>query len=227
MKKIFTKLIMLFIILALIISCNKKTDIVSVEGVVLEYYTKKPIEGVRVKLRDGMISTGDGVIFETESQSLGNIDSVFTDKNGKFHVEVEATNQAAFGIKKKDYSFDPNWEDGVSVGVTSFNIGHHSNEVFYMKATSLFSPILMSASESYDSDTLTYEILERIKTGGFYHYIERDYYREGPFETGSFTRYANKYQLYRLTLKRGGIETIVLDSIYLKPLITFNDTIYY
>jgi hypothetical protein len=96
----------LFLLVLLVASCSKDKAKYHtlVEGIVLDYETNEPITNVKVTLRDGDIYFDIG--FYTNNGTYSDLkDTTYTDKNGRFRVELKKhITRARLGIVKDGYT---------------------------------------------------------------------------------------------------------------------------
>lgn len=219
-------------VLLLDTSCVKNKEYHAiVRGKVINAGSKAPIDSVLVVLKDG-ISSGGGW-FDLGNTSSDKKSYTYTDKEGFFELELIGEYSAYLGLSKKGYLYEFN-EGGSVIGYKPFSDGLFENEILEMKADAWFNPILKSKEISNNTDTLFFEILSNhrseydITHGNPYGItgFDREFYGIGPF-TYSYRSIGDTYQPFRMSLKRQGIKTIKIDSVYVKSFCTYEDTIYY
>ena len=107
-----------------------------------------------------------------------------------------------------------------------------------MKAKAYFNPIFKAKNGASTTDTLILEILthnrslSEIEAGDLYGITGRGktFTGLGPFrysDTYPYLSVGDTYLPFRLTTKQQGVRKIRLDSVFIKSLETFKDTIFY
>lgn len=195
--------------------------------------SKQPIEGVLVYLQDGISSGG---FFPPGNTSSNKSNYTYTDKDGKFRVELTGEHGAYLSLSKSRYLFEHE-QAGAVQGVKPYSDGNFKNQILEMKAEAYFGPILKSLKESFESDILRVDMLFRLNRSPDpillkkYEITGFDYelYGKGPFDLKdiAYLSIGHTYQPYKITLKRQGKTYYKLDSVFVKSLETFTDTIYY
>jgi hypothetical protein len=217
----------LLIIFALInfilVSCEDKEErsLTVAEGYVIHSGTKKPLEGVRVSIWDGLPSTDP---LSTDSKSSGNYHVTFTDSTGFFHIELNAKEPVMF-LSKQDYTFEYHI-DGAVIGIIPLMVGENKNLLFEMDAWAYFNPWL-KGSNSLINDTVLFDL---ISSNGIKEGWLCTYKGNGPFKFSSFDGYlakGDKFKIYWLKYQIHGMWYERLDSVYIPSFTTFSDTIYY
>lgn len=206
-----------------------------VEGKVINYGSKEPIDSVLVNLRDGVASGDAWVNLGSNGGTSSNkSNSVYTNKLGEFKVELSGQHQPILTLGKKNYYFHV-----LSPGaIKGYVDGSFYNEILEMKAKAYFNPIFKAKNEGATSDTLILEILSHnrssrdIALGNRYGITGRGktFNGLGPFrysDNYQYTSVGDTYLPFRLTTKQQGVSKIKLDSIFIKSLERFKDTIFY
>jgi hypothetical protein len=214
------KNIICLILSILMFSCNKKDEltITVAEGYIYHSGTKKPLEGVKVLICDGLPYSHNG---------SNRRDSILTDVAGFFHVILQAEEPVLY-LYKKDFTFEYEVE-GAVIGIVPLNIGNNLNLRFELDAWAYFRPkcyyaiFLEDQDTSYFSDYCANFISTEFKIGKGPHILYSDDYSwdKGRLAKGDkFFHYWLKYQLNR-------IWNIKEDSVYITSFTTYSDTIYY
>lgn len=215
-------------LLAGLLSCDRDEEFTTrVSGKVVNRYTQEPIEGAYVYLKDGVASSSP---FDVGSNASDQRSETYTDANGEFSVELTGEYQPALGVAKEGYEFDPDWTDRVGEGIKlyGFEGGNYENQVLEMQAYAGFNPIFRSTVPVKATDTLTMYLLTKDLTIDF---SWSDYICVGEevCDTGStpYPAVGEQYFRYQLDYIRGGKKNTVIDSVFLKSLEIYTDTIYY
>ncbi len=205
-------------------NCAKLTFKTIIEGKVINFGSREPIENVEVGLKDGIVASG--LIDLNTSSDKESI--TYTDKNGEFYIEINGRDRAFLSMGKENYSFDPDWYDNLAVGVKGYDNGHFKDQVFEMKANAYFKPTLKSKDITYYYDTVIFEIVYYSDCYGWScNGWDRIYIGEGPFCSLEFLSIGHTYQPYRITLMRQGKKTVKVDSVFMISLETYDKIIYY
>jgi hypothetical protein len=232
MTKSTYKLLIYFLMLLLLSNCLKEKESSSVEGYIRNYYNNEPIDSVKVTLTDGIYAGTPPPDFKYPKKSV-----VYTDANGYFKVKLENPDWPPFFYASKiGYSFDPQWDDGVSVGVSAIGYGHHTNQVFQLKPDTSFCATINNIGEIADSlkisflnfhspsweyenstpDDKVYVYGTNVKNNKMY------FSGNGPWHTCDcgFIYYNTiaDYLRYTIEIKRSGVWSAVTDSINLENL---------
>lgn len=212
------KYVAIIMSLILLFACKKDDKtITTVQGTVINIGSKEPVDSVMVVALDGANNEKAQVI-------------KYTDTNGKFIVNIEGNNPCIY-LVKDGYRFVVFSEGyGSSDNFKSFMPGgNYKNEVLELWADSYFKPILKSKNQPYDDDNLwivslpyfipsKYDIYEEM-----YHFIGL-----GPFLYDDYHgAIGDMYKKFKIKLTRKGKTVEHMDSVYVKSLTTYTDTIYY
>ncbi len=201
-------------------ACEDEEFTTTVSGRVVNFGSGEPIEGVTVYLKDGVGASGFSININTSSD-LRN--ETLTDENGEFVVSLTGTHSASLSMGKEGYQFDPDWNDGISIGVRGYGRGGgaYQDQLFKLKAEARFSPIFQSIVPVEKNDSLVLTApLRWVKTCvgkevcHFFHSI--------PLLTTG-----DQYTRYQIDYKRNGVKQTRIDSVYIKSFEVFADTIYY
>lgn len=224
-------------IIIILIGCSKSRDTV-VEGCVRNYYNNKPIESAKVFLVDGLPVAGTpppGYKYPNESV-------VNTDKNGYFLISLQNGKELpVIFVSKIGYKFDPNWNDGASVGVQTIDYGHRYM-IFLLKPDTSFCGTIINKGEKTDSIKISFLNFHSPEWSYKSFNIDDNVYIYGDNVEGkklifsgngpwnicdnNFIYYntIDKYLRYNLEINRNGIWTSIIDSINLETLNTHWDT---
>lgn len=215
--------------------CTKKTYHTIIEGKVINWGSKQPIDSVLVVLKDGVASGGGWVsIGNGGGTSSDKQNATYTNKLGEFKVELIGENQAVLYLSKINYSFTT--PEG---GIKGYANGLFKNEVLEMKAVAYFNPFFKAKTKTSNSDTLIIEILshnksaDEIASGKRYGItgFAATFIGSGSFRysdgTSPFLSVGDSYQPFSVTLKQRGVTKTGIDSVFIKSLETYKDTVYY
>lgn len=216
--------IYLLILISLLESCEKK-DIRTtvVRGKIINAGSLQPIDSVKVTLIDGVNSADEIIPGETSS---GKESTVYTNSKGEFELQISGEYKPFIAFYKKKYIAP---DGGLVLAVDWGAI--NDNLVFKMTAVSSFNPILLpkspftsgnicpAKSTAYGCEC---EYLTRSLSASpcrvFGDYIRLD------GDTG-WASYGDMYQKYKIELLRNGVKEIVIDSVFIKSLENYCDTI--
>lgn len=211
-----------FIILSFC-SCRKKNKYHTVvKGKVINHGSKAPIEGVEVILQDGVNDPG---LMEPGGTSSDKKSVSYTDANGAFSVELKGEHLAYIGMRKEGYVFEYS-NGGSVVGIKAYPEGIHENQVLEMKAEAFFDGYFQSLTP-LSVDTLIADPLsnETLNTTGF----KKTFYGVGPhkWRNTPYLVIGDMFLKIKLDYTRNGQWESRIDSVYIKSLETYTDTIYY
>ncbi len=224
MKKSF--LLILLSGMLFISACEKKDRTTIVSGKVINAGSKQPIDSVKVSLLDGVSTAGEIIPGNTTS---GKKNIAYTDKEGKFRVEITGDYEPFLSLSKQDYEAP---QGGLVIGVEWGN--DNAYKVYEMKANAWFNPVVAPRSE-FSSGIICPAVYNQ------YYGCECEYLLKSLPETpmkvfdrkdllGNFgwSQYGgDTYQLYKIEVNRNGVKQIIIDSVYIKSLETYTDTIYF
>ena len=213
-------------------ACGDEEFTTTVSGKVINFGSKEPIEGVEVYLKDGIGSSFFGVDGNTSSDKRN---ETVTDENGEFTVTLTGSYEAALSMGKEGYEFDPDWNDGVSVGVRGYGYGggNYENQVFELKAEAYFRGVFENSGASSDQDTLNITLLSYKSLTSVMALVadENPFVGKGPFQfygpSDKKRVVGDRYLRFKLEFTRDGVWQTKIDSVYIKSFETFADTIYY
>lgn len=214
-------------------SCEKNKEYHTlIKGQVINAGSKASIDSVLVVIRDGIPSGGGW--FDLGNTSSDKKNYTYTDKKGFFEIELIGEHFAYLGLSKNGYLYEFN-EGGSIIGYKPFSNGVFENEILEMKANAWFKPILKSKEISNNTDTIFFEILSNHRSeydivhGNPYSStgFGSEFHGIGPFITYSYGSIGDTYQPFKIELKRKGIKTVMIDSVYIKSFEIYTDTIYY
>jgi len=225
------KNVLYIILLIFLASCKKNSTpvITTIEGTVINTGSRQPIDSVKVTVVDGR-SGGDSFFGNIKTSGSGKIIVKYTGTDGKFSISIEGTSPVLY-LEKTGYEFVVfSAGYGSSDYFKSYKAGEkYKNEVLELWADSYFKPILKSKDQPYDDDNLwivslpyftesKYDIYEDM-----YHFVGK-----GPFLYNDYNgAIGDMYKKFKIKLIRNGITTEHKDSVFVKSLSTYTDTIYY
>jgi hypothetical protein len=221
----------LFIIGILILAGCKREEnedeapLTKISGFVVSTGSQKPIEGVLVKIYDGMPS--GGMLSTGTSKRTHNKDSVFTDKDGKFSIELRAY-EPVINLRKKGYVFEYQLE-GAVLGIMPVNPGVTlTNVKLNLDAVAFFNPVLMNKVSQKDDDYLIVYLLGRYNSP----FITNNFSGNGPFKFYPYDKegilvLGDSYSKYKILFLRDGKQNTIFDSVYIAPEEIYIDTIFY
>ncbi len=208
-------------ILALLViaaSCEKKERTTVVSGTVINAFSNQPIDSVKVSLLDG-VSTAGEIIPGNTSSGLSNV--AYTNKEGKFKVQITGEYEPFLAFSKQDYKA-PN--GGL---IQNVDWGSNTNDyVCKMIAKAWFNPVL-APKESFLSGSICPAKIPDIYCFDLPHSPSQAPERfewDGHYGWGAN---GDTYRWYILKFNRNGDYIEVIDSVYIKSLETYTDTIYF
>ena len=244
------------VLLVGLLACDSHEEFdTQISGKVVNRFTQEPIEGAWVTLEDGIGSSGG---FSIDNQtSSGKNSETYTDADGEFSIKLTGEYQPALGVSKEGYEFDPDWTDGVGVGVKLYGYGgNYENQLLEMEAYAGFNLFVSTVPvNSIDSlviitSTISPEMLasevknmthvgwNRLYVGGnrvsmsesVLHLPVQQEIRFVPGATAEeFSKLTtgDTYTSYQIAYTRNGQWETKIDSVYIKSLEVYTDTIYY
>jgi hypothetical protein len=207
-------------------ACEKKERTTIVSGKVINAGSKQPIDSVKVSLLDGVSTAGQIIPGNTTS---GKKNITYTDKEGKFRVEITGEYVPFLSLSKKDYEAP---QGGLVIGVKWGE--ENADKLYEMKANAWFNPVVAPKSE-FSSGIIcpgTYNPLYGYECGYFVKYLPKSpikvFDRENLLGHFGWYQYGgDMYQLYKIEVIRNDVKQVLIDSVYIKSLETYNDTIYF
>ena len=244
--KIIHKLLIISLPLLLVglLACTQDEEFTThVSGKVVNRFSQEPIKGAYIYLKDGVGASG-GFTIDTETSSDKRSEG-YTDINGEFALEITGEFQPALGISKEGYEFDPNWNDGVGVGIKLYSQGgDYENQVLEMQARAGFNPVFKSIEPVTSTDSLIIlfqdsrpdlpanKVKNRLNTGWSRLYIGQQTSRFISVDTPELEKLiapttGDTYTDYQIAYTRNSQWESKIDSVYIKSLEVYTDTIYY
>ncbi len=211
----------IIVCMTLLAGCEKEEPETTISGVVVNYGTLKPIDSVLVTVISG---AGKGTFGDTKGS--GNEVSVYTDKDGKFTINIKGDNLFLY-LRKDKYWYD----EEIFGAYKSYTAGTtNTNELFKLKAISYFEG-LFYCKDCLATDSVYlidgFYINNGVVTGGMGNEL---HIGNGPFDYG-FRRRIREGDCYFefgiKSQKKGIWQPLIIDSVYIKSFETFTDTIYY
>jgi hypothetical protein len=226
------KILIMGLLLSIIVaSCEEDIPHNVAEGVIIHSGTKKPLEGVKIYMYDG-VGHSSGWVDIGGSDANGNNcdDSTVTDANGFFHIELDAEKPVLYPFKK-GYSFEYVM-GGAVIGIVPLITGVNKNLKLEMDAPAYFDPIFINTYK-LASDTLkfldyaitSYNLTYGIGASGYYEHIGIEPFR--PYKNYPMLDKGDHYHLYIIEITRLGKKQTIIDSAYIPSFTTYIDTIYY
>jgi hypothetical protein len=219
-KKLVMKHYYLIVLALLMVRCTKDNvndkPITKVSGYVVSTGSQKPIEGVKVKMYDGIYNT-----------DKNNIDSVLTDKDGRFSISLKASEPVLY-LSKQGYVFEYHLE-GAVMGIMPLNPGTSlSNIKLNLDAVAYFNPVLMNKVPQNNDDYIIIYLFGRYDGP----MITNNFAGNGPFKFYPYNNagiliLGDSYSKYKLIFLRNGLQNTIFDSVYIAPQQLYTDTIYY
>lgn len=232
-----------FLLLVGLYSCSLDLDeehTTRVSGKVVNRFTQEPIEGATVSLIDGIGVTSP---FDVSSNSSGKSTDGFTDASGEFTLELTGEYAAFLAVGKKDYTFDPDWNDGASEGVKPYGYGgNYENQVLEMQGAAGFNPLFISTVPVGPTDSLIVlfqdirpdlpanQIKQRLNSGWNTLYVGQQTIRfvtTSPLEALVAPTIGDTYTPYQIAYTRNGQWETKIARVYIKSLEIYTDIIYY
>jgi len=223
------KLVFLLAVFSIVFfSCEKnKEKTTIIEGVVLNAGTKQPIDSVKVLLKDGNANTSGSFGIDGNTSS-GKSATVYTDKEGKFTIQITGEFTPFLLASKKDYSFwGINPHRNLFGDYIPMKFGLNQKTEIQLFAKSYFKPVLMQKDLSIVYDKIVYSFMSKDRVTGELVTHSRVYFVDYGSHTVSdpaFGEMINYYQIEKYS--SFGVETII-DSVYIPGFTTYIDTIYY
>jgi hypothetical protein len=213
------------IVLFALMACHDEEYVTTINGTVINLGSRQPMAGAKVTLTDGI--GGNWLNLSTSSDVFS---VVYTDSLGKFSITLKGKHQASFSVGMKDCEYDPDWHDGISIGVRGFSPGVHDDVICELWAYAWFDATFQEkpgpAADSLSVDLFRYDQVLRSGKG-----IEgRLFIGTGPFEYSSYKGaivVGGRYQRYELKVHRNNVWTSTFDSVYIKSFETFDGVISY
>ncbi|MEJ0031616.1 MAG: hypothetical protein WDO15_15125 [Bacteroidota bacterium] len=214
----------LFIVL---IACDQPEHVTTVNGTVINFGSRQPMAGARVTLTDGV---GGDWLLPGANTSSSAFSQIYTDSLGKFSISLKGKYQASLSVGMKDCEYDPNWSDGISIGVRGLAPGTHDDVICELRAYAWFNATFQEkpgpTADSLEVNLLWYDILQsgrgpfgQIFTGA------------GPFRFMSIDKgwivIGDRFLRYELKVRRNEVWTSTIDSVYIKSFDAFDGVIFY
>ena len=212
-----------FIIITMIasfnfISCKKKPKVTKISGIVLDYGTNEPIEDVKIFVNDRFVSSGPFTDsnFGTDAEA-----TVFTDKDGKFDVEIDAEYSVSLIPSKDSEYWSSDDRYGYSIGTIT------EDEVIKLKAKAWFAGKLDS---DIHVDSVRFKpVLEDFTVSGLFN---KEFYGKGVHELTTIKpgriAIGNTFFRYQIEYKdTEGKWNSFIDSVYIKKGDVFTGTLKY
>ena len=226
-------------------ACNNDEEFTThVSGKVVNRFSKEPIADAYVFLNDGMSSSGLGAGWQTSSDKRVEGRS---DINGEFMLELTGEYEATLGVFKEGYAFDPDWDDEIGEDTKGYGYGgDYENQVLEMEAEAGFNPLFESTVPILPTDSLVIfiggnvrpavpanQLKDWLNTGWTRLYVGQQISRFSPVdnvrkpEEFGYPATGDTYTPYQIAYTRNGQWESRIDSIYIKSLETYTETIYY
>jgi hypothetical protein len=208
-----------------LIACGEEEYVTTVNGTVINFGSRQPMVGAKVTLTDGI---GADWLMSGFSTSSSGYSVAYTDVQGKFSITLKGKHQAAFSVGMTDCEYDPDWSDGVSIGVRGFSPGVHDNVICELRAYAWFNATLQAkpgaTADSLKVSLLWYDILQSGR--GF---DGQDFTGPGPFRYSSLDKgmlvIGDRFLRYELKVHRNNAWTSTIDSVYIKSFDRFDGVI--
>jgi len=209
------------IILVLYAGC-KKNLVTTIEGQVVNFGSKQPIDSVKVIFNDGWINGG--------ASSSGNRDFAYTDANGHFKITTEVGTPFLY-LSKRGYEFVVP-SSGSSDDTKYFAPGRYYNVELDLRAVAYFQGVFKGKS-SLRNDSVYFDraserwVTQEISLGWL---RKRNHWNfgNGPFSPISeWPVIGDAYFSYWLEYQVQGVWHERIDSVYIKSFTTYRDTIYF
>jgi hypothetical protein len=219
-------IIIISLLLSIIVaSCEEDVPHNIAEGVIVHSGTKKPLEGVKVYMYDGVgHSSGWVDIGGSDTKGNNRDDSTVTDANGFFHIELDAEEPVLY-LYKEGYSFEYTM-GGAVIGVVPLSTGVNKNLKFELDAWAYLNPWFIG-KKCLTNDTMIFDIVSKEGvTEGWQH----TFIGKGPHKYSSFEGYPMKgdtYKNYIIKYQNNGMWFSKIDSVYVPSFSTWSDTIWY
>lgn len=221
--------IVCLLIIALVFSkCKKDEPLTIVEGQVINYGSKEPIDSAIVTLQSGVGSgTPISDFGSNKTKGNGSENITYTDKNGYFKIQLHGEQPFLF-CGKKGYTFiNP---DG---GETIYAIGqgtHKINVILRLKSKAYFNPYFVCRQKRSNDDGTVMDqyciegddFVCSTVSAQYGNKIEQLYSNDS---IGLVT--GDKYTRFRLRYKIFGVDYSKTDSVLVKGQTVFRDTIWY
>lgn len=213
-------------------SCKDEEGVTTINGTVINFGSRQPLAGARVTLTDGIEG---GILFPDADTYSDRWSVVYTDSLGRFSISLKGEHQASFSVGMKDCTYDPNWNDGISVGVRGFPFGTHDDVLCELKAYAYFNPLLKNNPGEIQADSVKVSVLwyDDLNGGPFGVSVGID---DENLSNGTF-RFMNidkgwivtgdLYLRYKVSAKRDQIWKSRIDSVFIKSFETFEGDVYY
>lgn len=212
------------IFLIIFSSCRKRERTTKVNGTVIDYGSKEPIEDVKLIFMDGISTNGP---ISSSNFSSGKEIVGFSDQNGKFDLELTGEFSPYLFFGRDDY-----WpyEDGN--GITSSAIYYSKGSVnegveIILKSKAWFASVFKNKNSSLDSMYFQ-PLSEKLENAGSAG--KKYFFGSGPFDVNfGINRIANGNSFFRYLVGyiRNNKWHEKIDSVYIKKGEIYRDTIYY
>jgi hypothetical protein len=215
--------LLLLIGIIILFGCKKEGESLpytEVYGKVISRGNQLPIDSVRVSIWDGM--PDDRLLGSNKVSSSHNYDTTYTDKDGNFHIGIYG-NEPVLYLYKKGYEFKYSY-GGAALGIAPLNSGKiYKNEIFNLDAEAYFNPVFINKISVLKSDSLVIYVPTSIPI----HYLGEGPHRYRFSDPDGAICLGDSFTKFRLEFQINGNWSYKEDSIYLKALQHYTDTIYY
>jgi hypothetical protein len=197
--------------------------VTTVNGTVINFGSRQPMAGAKVLLTDGVAAD---VFLPAANTSSAAYSVGYTDSLGRFSITLKGKHQASFSAGMKDCEYDPNWSDGISIGVRGFRPGVHDNVLCELRAAAWFNATLQSKpGTTVDSLQIVLLSYNNIKSG----FDGKDFKGPGPFRYSPLDKgmmvTGDRFLRYELKVLRNSVWESAIDSVYIKSFDSFDGII--
>jgi len=213
-------------------SCEKnKEKTTIIEGVVLNAGTKQPIDSVKVLLKDGNANTSGGFGIDGNTTS-GKSATVYTDKEGKFTIQITGEFTPFLLASKKDYSFwSINPHRNLFGDYLPMIFGEKQKYEINFYPNAKFQGILMQKDISRIYSKIEFkQLCKSDSVFSFCGWPADEFVGIGPHQINPYGGpivKGDRYFFFQIEkYSSSGVETII-DSVYIPGFTTYRDTIYY
>jgi len=219
------KIIFAIAIMISISSCKKDYE-VHLTGKVLDVVTSEPIENVKVEAIDGHYNSGGGFLGGGFSPT-GKEQTVYTDENGEFEINLEGEENCYIYLTKGGYIDSQEKSYAAEYEGKIFASGYSEDITLYLSEGSEFWGIFKKTEPCNETDSLFVETLPYLNNVYLMQPNSRKYsgcdyhaYLQNYCVVGLYLRYQYDYT-------ENGIWKTKTDSILIETNKQHIDTIYY